>query len=271
MARATSRRIAWGVLDRVRDHRLQRPIPCPRGVWHRAQGQEALRACDVRRQWAHMPHVPQQAHGYSYSGRRAADHPQGEPRRPVPDPRRARRRWIGTTRVQAHATIRMTIPLPPWLSLADDPGATHVTVFRGIPSTRNTPALDAVLLYDGRAPTLQEQALDAIHDHYQNGTEPTAAQLDAIAEFQRTDDHFFSSDELEEFAAGGPPPELPPGVTPAEKRGRTFFVDAPFAPPSKEGVCALCHSGPMLNRVSQDHSNFSGQSAARSALLSIRA
>ena len=28
---------------------------------------------------------------------------------------------VGTTRVQAHATIRMTIPLPPWLSLADDP------------------------------------------------------------------------------------------------------------------------------------------------------
>ena len=166
----------------------------------------------------------------------------------------------GTTRIQAHATIRLSIPLPPWLSLADDPGATHVTVFRGIPSTRNTPALDPVLLHDGRAPTLQEQALGAIHDHYQNGVEPTAAQLDAIAGFQRTDAHFFSSDELEEFAAGGPPPELPPGVTPAEKRGRAFFVDVPFSPPSKEGICALCHSGPMLNRVSQAHSDFSGGS-----------
>ncbi len=62
---------------------------------------------------------------------------------------------VGTTRVQAHATIRFTIPLPPWVSMADDPGATHVTVFRGIPSTRNTPALDPVLLHDGRAPTLQ--------------------------------------------------------------------------------------------------------------------
>ena len=167
---------------------------------------------------------------------------------------------VGTTRVQTHATIRMSIPLPPWLSLADDPGATHVTVFRGIPSTRNTPALDPFLLHDGRAPTLQEQALGAIHDHYQNSMEPTAAQLDAIAEFQRTDAHFFSSDELEEFAAGGSPPELPPGVTPAEKRGRMFFVDAPFAPPSKNGICALCHSGPMLNRVNQAHSDFSGGS-----------
>jgi cytochrome c peroxidase len=165
---------------------------------------------------------------------------------------------IGTTRVRTHGTIRLRIALPPWLSLADDPGATHVTVFRGIPSTRNTPALDRFLLHDGRAPTLQEQALGAIHDHYQNSVEPTAAQLDAIAVFQRSDSHFFSSDELEEFAAGGPAPELPPGVTPAEKRGRMFFVDAPFAPPSKSGICALCHSGPMLNRVNQEHSNVPG-------------
>jgi cytochrome c peroxidase len=165
---------------------------------------------------------------------------------------------VGTTRVQTHATIRYTIPLPPWISLADDPGATHVTVFRGIPSTRNTPALDPVLLHDGRAPTLQEQARGAIHDHYQNTVEPTAAQLDAIAEFQRTDAHFFSSNELRKFATTGSPPELPPGITPAEKRGRTFLVDAPFNPPSKKGICALCHSGPMLNMVNQAHSDFVG-------------
>ena len=163
---------------------------------------------------------------------------------------------VGTTRVQAHATIRYTIPLPPWVSLADYPAATHVTVFRGIPSTRNTPALDPILLHDGRAPTLREQALAAIHDHYQNTVEPTTAQLEAIAEFQRTNAHFFSSDALKAFAAGGPPPELPPGNTAAEQRGRTFLVDAPFEPPSKNGICALCHGGPMLNMVNQAHSNF---------------
>jgi cytochrome c peroxidase len=163
---------------------------------------------------------------------------------------------VGTTRVQAHATIRMSIPLPPWLSLADDPGATHVTVFRGIPSTRNTPAFDPVLLHDGRAPTLQEQALGAIHDHYQNTSEPTTEQLDAIAEFQRTAARFFSSPALKKFARTGAPPELPRGITPAEKRGREFLVDAPFSPPSKKGICALCHGGPMLNMVNQAHSNF---------------
>ena len=165
---------------------------------------------------------------------------------------------VGTTRVRAHATIRMTIKLPPWVSMGDDPGATHVTVFRGIPSTRNTPALDPILLYDGRASTLQEQALGAIHDHAQNSVEPTTAELDAIAEFQRTNPHFFSSPQLKKFAATGKPPELPPGITPAEKRGRTFLVDAPFNPPSKRGICALCHSGPMLNMVNQAHSAFTG-------------
>jgi cytochrome c peroxidase len=165
---------------------------------------------------------------------------------------------MGTTRVQAHGTIRLTIPLPPWVTMADDPGATHVTVFRGIPSTRNTPALDPVLMYDGRMPSLQQQALGAIHDHTANTIEPTTDALDAIAEFQRTDPQFFSSSELRLFAAGGPPPQLPPGITPAEKRGRMFLVDAPFTPPSKNGICALCHGGPMLNMVNQAHTDFAG-------------
>jgi cytochrome c peroxidase len=164
----------------------------------------------------------------------------------------------GTTRVQEHATIRVTVPLPPWLSLPDEPGATHVTVFRGIPSTRNTPALDPVLNYDGRPPTVQEQARAAVRGHYQNIVEPTDAQLDAIAAFQQTARRFFSSPALRRFAAGGPPPELPRGRTRAERRGREFLVDAPFSPPSKQGICALCHSGPMLNEISQAHSDFTG-------------
>lgn len=30
-----------------------------------------------------------------------------------------------------------------------------------------------------------------------------------------------------------------------------MFVDAKFQPGSTEGICALCHSGPMLNRTNQ--------------------
>ena len=56
---------------------------------------------------------------------------------------------------------------------------------------------------------------------------------------------------LKSFAGGGPAPPLPEGRTASEKRGREFFVDAPWNPPSKKGVCALCHSGPMLNTANE--------------------
>ncbi|HXJ77184.1 MAG TPA: hypothetical protein VMS64_00715 [Candidatus Methylomirabilis sp.] len=163
---------------------------------------------------------------------------------------------IGTTRIRAHATIRMTIPLPPGITLADDPGATSVQVNRGIPTTRNTPALDPVLLADGRAPTIQDQALTAIHDHFQSARTPTAAELASIVEFEQTRPSFFSSYALRRFATGGPPPQLPQGHTPAEKRGRRFLVDVPFNPPAKDGACALCHSGPMLNETNVSHEAF---------------
>jgi hypothetical protein len=68
--------------------------------------------------------------------------------------------------------------------------------------------------------------IGAIHDHSQNTVEPTTAQLDAIAEFQRTNGHFFSSDELKEFAAGDHQLEQearqkstpPPGIHPWDTR-----------------------------------------------------
>jgi cytochrome c peroxidase len=137
----------------------------------------------------------------------------------------------------------------------------YLSVFRGTPSTLNTPAHDPVLMHDGRAQTLRQQARDAIADHYQPTVEPTMAQLDAIAEFQRTAPQFFSTPALMRFARTGSPPALPNGVTPAEKRGREFLVDAPFNPPSKRGVCALCHGGPMLNAVNAAHAAFVGAGA----------
>ncbi len=115
----------------------------------------------------------------------------------------------------------------------------------------NTPALDPALMYDIRNPDLQAQAAGAIDRHAQSTIPPTAAQLDAIAEFQQTDNRFFSSKAMKAFAEGGPAPGLPAGRTASERRGREFFVDAPWDPPNKRGTCALCHSGPMLNTANQ--------------------
>jgi cytochrome c peroxidase len=50
----------------------------------------------------------------------------------------------GVTRMLSDATILMEIPLPPNVSLADDPGARSVVLRRGIPTTLNTPVLDPV-------------------------------------------------------------------------------------------------------------------------------
>ena len=148
------------------------------------------------------------------------------------------------TRLLEDATIRVTIPLPPGWSLLDDPTATTVTFRRGIPTTLNVPSLDDVFMYDGRNTSLEEQALGAINSHYQPLRQPTPAELSAIAAHQQTNP-FFSDPKLRKFAQGGPAPTLPQGRTPAEKRGRRWFVR------SAEGICSHCHAGPMLDETSE--------------------
>ena len=159
--------------------------------------------------------------------------------------------FSGTTRIAAHATILIERELPEGVVLLDDPSATSVVFARGVPSTVNTPALDPALMYDIRNPNLPDQASGAIDRHAQSTVTPTAEQLDAIADFQQTDQRFFSSAALKAFAEGGPAPALPAGRTASEKRGREFFVDAPWDPPNKKGACAFCHSGPLLNTANQ--------------------
>src|SRR5436190_16331932 len=160
------------------------------------------------------------------------------------------------TRMLDSATILMRIPLHPDVSVKDHPEITEVTVRRGIPTTLNTPALDPVLMLDGRQPTLQAQALGAITQHAQATRAVKQRELDLIARFQLTP-RFFSSPDLALFAlTGHHPPGLPKGRTPSEKRGRVFFEDLPpdfsVTPPNfKPGACAACHSGPMMNQTNQ--------------------
>jgi cytochrome c peroxidase len=173
----------------------------------------------------------------------------------------------GTSRIAEHATIRVERPLPPNVSIAGDPSATSVILLRGIPSTLNTPALDPALMYDLRARTLSDQALGAVHDHAQNTVEPSQEQLALIAEFQRTDKRFFSSDVLQDFARGGPAPVLPTGKTASEQRGRLMFVETEFTPGSTNGICALCHAGSMINQTSPF--NFGAPPGARIANIGV--
>jgi cytochrome c peroxidase len=154
----------------------------------------------------------------------------------------------GTTRIRNAGTILVNVTLPVGVRLAANPSATTVLLRRGIPTTLNTPSLDPVLMQDGREPTLQAQARDAIAGHAAATTVPTSAQLDLIAAFEKSAT-FFSSAVLRAFAAGGPPPQLPDGTTDSEKRGRRFFDDVPLMAGQTRGTCAICHSGPMLNET----------------------
>jgi cytochrome c peroxidase len=121
-------------------------------------------------------------------------------------------------------------------------------VARGIPTTINTPALDPVLMLDGRQPTLESQAIGAIRDHAQATNFPSGAELEALVKFEKSRD-FFSSFELKHFANGGRAPDLPKGYTASEKRGRRFFEDVVDFEDGKHGLCAACHAGPMLNET----------------------
>jgi cytochrome c peroxidase len=158
----------------------------------------------------------------------------------------------GVTRMLKDATVLVTIPLPPNVKLADAPEARSVVLRRGIPTTLNTPALDPELMLDGRQPSLQSQAAGAISGHAQ-GSVPSPEELSAIAAFEKTND-FFSTPALRHFALDrGPAPELPQGHTGSEKRGRRFFVDVPPDPAQglKPGLCAHCHSGPLMDQTNQ--------------------
>ncbi|MEP7126277.1 MAG: cytochrome c peroxidase [Byssovorax sp.] len=151
-------------------------------------------------------------------------------------------------RLLDHGTVFVTIPLPTGVTLADDPSATSVRLERTIPSTLDRPALDPVLMWDGRAATLQDQALGAIRGHAQATETPSADNLTRIAEYEKT---LFSSKQLKKYADGGPAPAMPEGITASEKRGRLFFLDIPFSPPSLHGFCASCHSGPLFDTTNQ--------------------
>jgi cytochrome c peroxidase len=146
-------------------------------------------------------------------------------------------------RLLTHATVFVTIPLPKNVKLASHKKAKSVTLERGVPSTLDTPALDPVLMYDGREPTLEDQAEGAIQGHAEATRQPTSFQLTKIRKFE---EKLFSSKALEKYADGGPAPKLPAGSTEAEKRGATWFDSS-----VPSGICAHCHAGPMLNETNE--------------------
>ncbi len=142
------------------------------------------------------------------------------------------------TKLLNDATVTVQIALPANVRLANST-ARSVTLRRGIPSTFDDPHFDPVLMLDGREPSLQHQAMDAIAGHAQGGRVPTTDEQNAIADFEKV---LFSSAKMANWAITGTPPAVPTGTTDSEKRGAAWFAPTAF--------CGTCHSGTMFNELS---------------------
>ncbi len=143
------------------------------------------------------------------------------------------------TTVLTHAVFRVTIPLHPNVTQVEAPNRRTITVWRGVPSIANVD-LTAPYLQDGRAATLQEQALGAIRDHMVPVHKPTAKELDALAEFER---EFYYPLRLRSIDDTSDP--LPkaagfslPISSPAAQRGKVSF----------DLRCSRCHDGELGDR-----------------------
>ena len=157
-----------------------------------------------------------------------------------------------------HGLTRVSLPLPPNVTVQEvnsplvkvDPvtGVTYVTVLRSVPSIENS-ALEENLSWDGRAGAdLEAQVEGAVNAHYEPGRQPTASEKDDLEFFQ---ERFFTNLKLRLYANNFPPPELPQAPAgqawDSERRGRDFFVSQGPIDANHRGLCATCHSGPMLD------------------------
>jgi cytochrome c peroxidase len=138
------------------------------------------------------------------------------------------------TTLRTRALVRVTLPLPANVKLADDPAATSVTLWRAVPTVMNA-RLTAPYQYDGHLGTLEDQARSAMLAHSELKEEPKDNLLERLSDFQR---HLFSSVRVRKLAKaieqGGALPEPTPPLTPLEQTGKATF----------DKFCMSCHGGP---------------------------
>ncbi len=151
-------------------------------------------------------------------------------------------------RIRQNATLLVEVPMHSNVSIENSSARTALLP-RGVPTVFNSSALDPVLMSDGRASSLQLQALDAWLGHSRISKFPTDYDLNAVAAWERSK---VTVRALRNFIETGTLPELPRGRTESERRGRLFFTDDnPVNGNPIKGRCVHCHSGPMLNATSQ--------------------
>lgn len=158
----------------------------------------------------------------------------------------------------AHGLARVLLPLPDNMDVIDlagnvvTPPDRMIEVWRAVPSIDNT-SYTGPYLHDGRAETLEAQALGAIEGHSQNERAIGKGPLEQIAAFERTQ---FSSDRAkfvhDQIEAGVAPEDVPnpeddpaflATLTPAQLHGKQVY----------DAACTPCHGGAtddvIVNRV----------------------
>jgi cytochrome c peroxidase len=87
------------------------------------------------------------------------------------------------TTLLTHALFRVHVPLHASVTVVDRPDDRQITVWRGVPAIVNV-GLSGPYLHDGRATTLERQALGAINGHMEPRRRPTARELAALKVFE---------------------------------------------------------------------------------------
>jgi len=145
--------------------------------------------------------------------------------------------------------VRVVLPLPANMDVIDldgrviTPTDRKIFVWRGVPTVANT-AITAPYQFDGRAPTLQDQAQAAILSHSQGRPVPRR-ELNQIAAFEQG---VFTSPRarfVASWLARGvpvdriPAPEQFMALSEEEQRGRDVYRSA----------CEPCHGGATTDRI----------------------
>ena len=160
--------------------------------------------------------------------------------------------------------VQVTLTIPANITIDDLPGATTLNVWRKVPSIEDV-AFRAPYQLDGRAETLQIQALGAARVHSQVTVDPPTSVLDALAAFQLTQ---FSNRRARMVGMALATSQTPPSPFPSddelnaqELRGKAVFAQK----------CVGCHGGASMTEfdpalaTQRFHNIMSNLSATRNA------
>jgi cytochrome c peroxidase len=165
------------------------------------------------------------------------------------------------TMLRKRALVKVRVPLPSRVRLADAPDSSEVTVLRAVPALSGLKHT-APYQQDRTIATLEDQTRSALRAHMQASTDPTDDFVETVAFFERG---LFANARARRVAdamdAGAPIPNVDPPLSTFERRGKEKF----------EFFCGNCHGGPaqIENRENRIFPPHDGSTNPRSINVGI--